>query len=195
MTNQVRAAYADESFKEQDDGGYYVLAAACFEPDGYDHARETAAPLRGGRRIGKPHWTEMDQAERERAAKALAGVEGFHIVTIGTPVPLRRQERARARCLDRLVIELHDYGIRHLVIESRGQRLNRRDIETARGARHRLLPRGTTFQVDHAPGSDEPLLWAADIVAGAVRAEQEGDSRYREILGDLIYDVTVPTGC
>lgn len=195
MADQVRTAYADESFDEQDGGGYYVLAAACFELSAYDHARETAALLRGGHRISKLHWTKMNPEHREHAAKAVAAVEGFHIVTIGAPVPKRRQERARARCLDRLVVELHGYGIEALVIEAREPELNRRDVKTVEGVRHRLSPVGASFRVDHVPGPAEPLLWIADVVAGAVRAEQEGDPQYREIFGDRIYDVLVPTGC
>lgn len=195
MADQVRTAYADESFDEQDGGGYYVLAAACFDLDSYDHARDTADLLRGVHDIDKLHWTEMDRAHKEQAAKAVAAVEGFHIVTIGTPVPKRRQERARARCLDRLVVELHGYGIGSLVLEAREPELNRRDIATVKGTRHRLFPGGAHFRVDHVPGPTEPLLWTADILAGAVRAEQEGNPRYREILGDRIYDVLVPTGC
>lgn len=195
MADQARTAYADESFKEQDGSGYYVMAAACFEPGVCDQAREAVTELRSGHGVVKAHWTEMTRAYREQAAKALAAVEGIHIVTVGSPVPRRRQERARARCLERLIIELHGFGITSLVIEAREPQLNRRDIETVKGARYRLLPKGSNFRVDHVLGPAEPLLWIADIVAGAVRAEQEGDSQYREILGDRIYDVMVPTGC
>lgn len=195
MADQVRTAYADESFKEQDGSGYYLMAAACFNPNVYDHAREAVISLRTGHHVAKLHWARMDRADREQAAKAVAAIEGFHIVTIGAPVPERRQERARARCLDRLVVELHSLGVTSLVIEAREPELNQRDVETVRGARHRLFPGGTRFHVEHVPGPTEPLLWIADILVGAVRAEQEGEPRYREILADRIYDVTVPTGC
>ncbi|MFI5634714.1 hypothetical protein ACIA8E_36270 [Streptomyces sp. NPDC051664] len=37
----------------------------------------------------------------------------------------------------------------------------------------------------------EPLLWVADIVAGAVRAEKLGEPRYREILRERVIDFPV----
>ncbi|MCS7479842.1 hypothetical protein ACFFQW_19015 [Umezawaea endophytica] len=33
------------------------------------------------------------------------------MVTVGTPVPRRRQEQARALCLNSLVRELHGFGV------------------------------------------------------------------------------------
>jgi hypothetical protein len=45
------------------------------------------------------------------------------------------------------------------------------------------------------PGSADPLLWSADIVAGAVRAHYDGDPTFVDILSDQIYEVRVSTGC
>ncbi|NJQ02496.1 hypothetical protein [Streptomyces zingiberis] len=44
-------------------------------------------------------------------------------------------------------------------------------------------------------GSAEPLLWMSDIVAGAVRAQKQGNARYRDILGEVVMDFSIPTGC
>lgn len=38
------------------------------------------------------------------------------------------------------------------------------------------LPKGSTFRIDHRPGSKEPALWCADIVAGAFRWKQRGNA-------------------
>ena len=111
----------------------------------------------------------MDRLQQKDAAHRVAGIEGFHVVAVGTPVPRRRQERARAACLRALVSALHGFGVQQLLIEARAPDLNRRDVATVQGARF-ALPKGSRFRVDHIPGSAEPLLWVADVVASVVRS-------------------------
>jgi hypothetical protein len=190
----VGPASADESFQESPDAkGFSVLAAVVFDHGAHDHAREMLLDLRG-HRATKLHWNEMDRHERRTAAHRLAGISGLHVVTVGSPVPHRRQERARAVCLTRLVHELHGYGVRELLVEARTDVLNKRDVTTVTGARHRLSV-GTRFRVTHQPGAVEPLFWAADIVAGAVRAHRLGTPTYWELLTDRLYEIDVDTDC
>ena len=91
-----RQAFIDESFHEAPTGGFYVLAAAMFDPTSYELVRRAIREIRGMRNTSKLHWNEMDAQQRRNAVKTVAGIDGFHVVTIGTPVPRRRQERARA---------------------------------------------------------------------------------------------------
>jgi hypothetical protein len=139
--------------------------------------------LRGTKAISKLHWNEMDRGQQRAAAKAVSALEGFHVVTVGAPLPSRRQERARAGRLAQLVVELHGFDVVELVVESRTRALNQRDVNTVIGARFRL-PKGAEFRVEHLPGADEPILWAADVVAGAVRAAKQEQPACREILAD-----------
>jgi len=187
-------AFGDESFKESDKDGFYVLAAAVFDRAVHDEVRIVMSELRGKRRIPKLHWNEMDPAEQEAAVKTLADLDGFHLVAVGTPVPRRRQERARACCLRRLVHELSAFDVEMLVLESRTATLDARDVETVKGSRFDL-PKGTPFRVTHQPGKLEPLLWAADIVAGAIRAGEDGRPGYRRLIEDLVYEIAVETDC
>jgi hypothetical protein len=187
-------AFADESFHETDTGrGFYVLAAAVFEPDTHDAARVAMIEVRG-KHAGKLHWHKLKFQDRRNAVKRVADLGGLHVVVVGTPVSHTRQERARAMCLTKLTVELHGYGVTELVMESRSRQLNRRDLTTVAGARQ-LLPRGADFRAQHVPGAMEPLTWAADIIAGAVRAHQEGDPAYLDLLRDRVYEIQVPTGC
>nr|WP_255375877.1 hypothetical protein [Saccharomonospora sp. CUA-673] len=167
-----------------------------FEPADEDDVREVLQRLRGPRRrVGKLHWNEMNESQKHRAAKEIGGLEGFHVVAVGAPVPQQRQERARARCLSTLLFELHSYGAERLIMESRSKELNARDVKAFVGARYQL-PKGTSFRVEHVPGPDEPLLWAADVVAGAVRASREDESApFRAALEHCVYEVSVDTGC
>jgi hypothetical protein len=187
-------AFADESFREDPTEGVYVLAAAVLEVRAQQPARELMRRLLGSRRTNKLHWHEMDRLQQKDAAYRVAGIKGFHVVAVGAPVPRRRQERARATCLTALVGELHGFGVQHLLIEARSANLNRRDVATVQGARF-ALPKGNHFRVDHVPGSAEPLLWVADVVAGVVRASRQGSPIQLELLGERVHVLEVPTGC
>ncbi|MGH3965377.1 MAG: hypothetical protein ACRDRY_19300 [Pseudonocardiaceae bacterium] len=187
-------AFADESFREDPTEGFYVLAAAVLEVRAQQPARELMRRLLGSRRTTKLHWHEMDRLQQKDAAHRVAGIEGFHVVAVGSPVPRRRQERARAACLTALVGELHGFGVQHLLIEARAADLNRRDVATVQGARFGL-PKGARFRVDHIPGSAEPLLWVADVVAGVVRASRQGSPVQLELLGERVHVLEVPTSC
>ncbi|MFI0469093.1 hypothetical protein ACH347_33890 [Saccharopolyspora sp. 5N102] len=186
-------AYGDESFREHLEHGFYVLASAVFEIPTLEDARETLLALRGKRR--KLHWHGMDADEQRRVVKQLADLDGLHVVVIGSPVPLQRQERARAKCLTQLIIELHGLDVDTLVLEARSPDLNQRDVQTAAGVRQTWLPRGAQFRIDHCPGPGQPLLWAADVVAGVCRAAYLGDDEYREMLADRVYDIEIDTNC
>lgn len=75
----------------------------------------------------------MDRLQQKDAAYCIAGIEGFHVVAVGSPMPCRRQEHARPACLTALVGELPGFGVQHLVIEAGGPDLNRRDVATVQG--------------------------------------------------------------
>jgi hypothetical protein len=190
----LHKAYADESFREDAVHGFYVLAAAVIEPDARGRARDAMLDLRGARKSAKLHWNEMDRHQRAVAAKTVASLEGFHVVTVGTPVPRRRQERVRALCLTSLVRELHGFGVGALVMEGRTPELDQRDVNTVIGARY-ALPKGEVFRVEHLPGAEEPILWAADVVAGAVRAAKQDRVDLLEILAGCVHEIDVVTDC
>ncbi|MFF4607815.1 hypothetical protein ACFY12_34380 [Streptomyces sp. NPDC001339] len=183
-------AWSDESFHEHDDTGFYIIAAALIPDDVQEHVRKEMLRLQARHSSTKVHWTKADRTQRAELARAVAALDGLHVVAIGAPVRPRRQERARAHCLNLLVCELHWFGVEHLFMEARDPVLNARDVATVQQARY-ALPKDARFRLDHLPGAAEPLLWVADIVAGAVRAEKLGDPRYRAILGERVIDFPV----
>ncbi|SFW12004.1 hypothetical protein [Amycolatopsis australiensis] len=187
----VLQAFADESFHEDDGGGFYVLAAAVLPADRHAELRQLMLDLRGPR-SGKLHWQVLTEVQRRDAAKRVADFDELHFVAVGSPVPVRRQERGRALCLQRLVAELHGVGVEHLVAEGRTVQLNARDVRTVQQARF-MLPKGARFRLDHMLGVDEPLLWVSDIVAGAVRARLHGNETFFEPLADCVLELQVGT--
>ncbi|MFD4919593.1 hypothetical protein ACFWNR_41125 [Streptomyces virginiae] len=185
----------DESFHENSEKGFYILAATIIDPTCTDEVRASMRRMKGRRDTSKVHWTEMDHRQRRDAAQLVASQNGIYVVSVGTPVPKRKQERARSKCLTPLIVELHGFGINQLYLEAREAELNARDIRTVANARQTILPKGTLFRADHVPGSGEPLLWISDIVAGAVRAHRTGDRQYTDLLGDTLVDFEVGTDC
>lgn len=137
----------------------------------------------------------MDRLQQRHIAKQLADFDGLHVVVTGAPVPRRRQERARAKCLSALIHELYGYGVEKLILEARETELNQADIRTTAGVRQHDLPKGAQFRVEHVPGAHEPLLWAADVIAGTCRASREGHHEPRLLLGDRIYEIPLGTDC
>jgi hypothetical protein len=85
-------------------------------------------------------------------------------------------------------------GVRHLIMESREQELNLRDVHTVAGTRF-LLPKESSFHVDHDHGTRKPILWVADLVAGAVRAHRLGDPTSRDALDNCVHEIDVVTDC
>lgn len=39
----------------------------------------------------KLHWNELDDQEKQTATKAVSELDGFHIVTVGAPVPAKNE--------------------------------------------------------------------------------------------------------
>ncbi|MDX3099032.1 hypothetical protein PV417_31780 [Streptomyces sp. ME19-03-3] len=191
----MKTAWLDESFREHESAGFYIIAATILDPASTGTARLTMRGLKGPRDTTKLHWNEMDHTERKDAAQVVAALEGLHVVSVGSPVPQRKQERARSKCLRALILELHGFGVSRLCLEAREEELNVRDIRTIATVRQTILPKGTLMRAEHVPGAMEPLLWISDIVAGATRAQRRGDSRYADLLGETLIDFDVPTDC
>jgi hypothetical protein len=83
------------------------------------------------------------------------------------------QDAARDLCLKRLLLDLQKWeekwGIDELMIESRhgrGDVLDRVTILSAQNGKR--APQKLKY--DFVAGSDDPMLWAADAIAGAVRS-------------------------
>lgn len=185
-----RVAFADEAYEDQETSGFYVLAAAVFEPAILDEARRVLSAIRARPHARKVHWYEMDAAQRLEAAEQLHDLDGLHVVVVGAPVARRRQERARALCLKAVVRELYGLDVEELHIETRERRLDARDVDTVRGARYELAA-SARFVVQHELGAAEPAFRAADVIAGAVRTAHLGDATYRKVLGDRLYELEI----
>jgi hypothetical protein len=74
---------------------------------------------------------------------------------------MRKQERARAACLRRLVWELVEVGVSRLTLEARPDALMTRDRRTVDDLRVRsAIP--LAMRVEHGRPSEDALLWLPD---------------------------------
>lgn len=163
-----QTAWGDESMRFDIERPAYVFAAAIVGVDALDDIRDVMRPLRvAGNKL---HWRDLDPRQRTSVVNAIAEIEALHVAVIATPMDPRRQERARAKCIQRMLAFLAEMGVGPVVLEQRTESLNARDqklITRLRGTRS--LPASLT--VGFGQPSKEPLLWIPDIVAGAVGDE------------------------
>jgi hypothetical protein len=188
---QPLEAFVDESYDDQSAPGFYVLAAAVLPANRHAELREAMLAIRARHRTTKLHWYAMEQQEKIDVAKRIGAFEEMHIVTIGAPVSHQKQERGRALCLHRLVMELHGAGVTRLVAEGRQSSLDALDVDTVRRARQHMLPKGAVFRIEHQRGAREPLLWISDMVAGAIRARIQGNPAFFDSLAHCVVEVPV----
>lgn len=167
-------AYVDESIRTTE--GFYILAAAVLDEPDQDQARDEL--LRLSQRGMPFHWRLEHPRRRTEAINVVKELSSLHVVVIGAPVNPRRQERARRQCIEALLHHLEAAGTAHVLLETRNATADRRDIAAVDQCRSRGAI-SHAIRVDHGRPSEEPLLWLADIVAGAVSAAAGGDPMYR----------------
>jgi len=167
-------AYVDESLRIHE--GLYVLAAVIVVDTQADRHRERlrALLLRGQRRL---HWRDESSKRRALLIRTVGQLPHTGVVVIATGVPPRRQERARRKCIERLLAELAGRGVASVVFERRHQELDARDrAMVAALRRQRSIP--AWLRASWVPAADEPLLWLPDIAAGAASLAAAGEAAY-----------------
>ena len=170
-------AYVDESIRTTE--GFYILAAAVLDEPDRDKARDELSRLS---QRGMPfHWRLEHPRRRSEAISVVRELASLHVVVVGAPVNPRRQERARRQCIEALLYHLESAGTAHVLLETRNATADRRDIAAVDQFRARGVI-SHAIRVDHGRPSEEPLLWLADIVAGAVSAAEGGEPAYRTLI-------------
>jgi hypothetical protein len=174
-----KTAYVDEAY-EVGPAGVYVLAAVVAPADATDLRRELRNALRQGRQP-RPHFSKENHKRRIVLADAVAGL-GLP-ATVVVESSAGRAVRARGRCLARLAWELgQETGVDAIVFESRGRPADQHDASIlARTARQ-----GPRLAATFVRATEDPILWLADIIAGAVFQEvARGNSAYRAAPGTV----------
>ncbi|MGA4991456.1 hypothetical protein [Nonomuraea bangladeshensis] len=101
-----------------------------------------------------------------------------------------RTERARRRCLERLLIEIDQAGAAKVVIESRSPEQDQLDRGLLTGLRKAtIVPK--SLAVTWQPSIGEPLLWAADAVVSATTWWIDGVPTFYDLLSPKMSTICV----
>ena len=122
------SAFVDESESRQDrDPGTYILSAAICETSmvpGLRESMESMRPASGA----KLHWKQIRTGAARAAVLAdVAALPVEHLVVVRLGGVRAPSERRRRVCLRRMLFELVELGVAHVVAESRGSADDRRD--------------------------------------------------------------------
>ncbi len=170
----AKTAFVDESLRVHD--GLYVLAAVIVaDADAEKHRQALRALLyRGQLRL---HWRDESAKRRSQLIRAVCRLRHTGAIVIAAGVAPTRQERARRKCIERLLAELTARGVASVVFERRHDELDARDRAlVAALKRQQSLP--AAVRASWQPATDEPLLWLPDIAAGAAALAETGDAIY-----------------
>lgn len=175
-------AWVDESGSDAAaDPHTYILAAAVCAGDAVDDARGAMESLRlvGQRKV---HWRDESDKRRLHLVESVAAIGLEHLVVVRDGRVDERPERRRRHCLERLFHELAQLGVESATVESRGPKDDERDSKMLDYMRRKGVLAGAALHVQHRAGPADPLLWAPDVVCGAVTRDRVGDASYLRVL-------------
>src|SRR5215467_13181537 len=136
----AKTAFIDESLRIH--AGLYVLATVIVADADADGHRQALRDLLHRRQL-RLHWRDESATRRKQLISAVCQLRHTGAVVIATGVAPRRQERARRKCIERLLTELTSRGIASIVFERRHDELDARGaraIHTASGPTGLLWP-------------------------------------------------------
>ena len=157
-----KTAYGDESILRAVGRGRYLLAATVYADEERARAALERAKPAGARKL---HWYDLDPRRRAASLEAVARIPQHTTIVSAAPLEGKKTERARRKALESLIRALAEIDVDALVLESRGAKEDKRDIDLLMGMRQRKDVR--VFRIDHYSGKEEPLLWVPDQILGA----------------------------
>ncbi|MFJ2662703.1 hypothetical protein [Arthrobacter koreensis] len=132
----------------------------------------------------------MEDREKKRVTGLVTGFDMAHMVVIGTPLDHRKQEHARAKCMERLLWELGQLEVTRVYLEQRTQSLNARDMKLVRHLRgKKSVP--SALRVDVQQPSVEPMLWIPDQVLGALGDAASNDDTWLDQYAGAVQQIEI----
>ena len=179
----MQSGWGDESGSiPSADPGSYIMAIAVLEDKEY--------PLVCRRMMDvilphekKVHWHGRDRSQRMQLCELVSNLPLMSIVVVHHQVGAR-ERRHRRKCLESLFPLAAGLGCANIVLESRGGQ-DASDFDTLQTLRAQKVVTGD-LRLDHRPGRDEPALWVADIVCGAVVQSRVGHGEFLEKLAPAV---------
>lgn len=136
------------------------------------------------------HWHAMEPKQNTRATTVIISLDAAHLVVVGPPLDHRKQERARAQCLEQLYWRLGELGVTQVFLEQRTKSLNHKDLQLVNTLQ---IKKATPekLRVDIAPPSTEPMLWIPDQILGALGDAQTHRGSWLEQYRGAIEQITI----
>ncbi|UQX11058.1 hypothetical protein [Candidatus Mycobacterium methanotrophicum] len=136
----IYAAWLDESGSNPAiDPNTYILSAVIGEAEHAPGIRESMRGLLVGKGHKKLHWRTEAARRQELIVKTIAALEVEYLVVVRAGGPAaEKPERRRRLCMERMLPELVKMGVDEVVIESRGSKDDRRDVQRALLRLHRI---------------------------------------------------------
>lgn len=182
MDNELHAWVDESTYFSHPKHGFYVLASAIAKAGDCRHIRQHLRNLVRSS-WDRLHWHEEEKQDRDNICETISKLPVDHLAVTSIS-DQKRQERARRKCLERLLFELHGRGVSQVWLESRQTALNRKDQQMV----STLVINGTiprSFEVNMAKPLDEPMLWIPDATAGMTSFSlRTGDTEWLTKLAD-----------
>lgn len=161
----------------QTPAGLYVVAAVIVE-ERQEEARAQARAVLPPKQV-RFHWRDEGGARRLAMLGCIVGLGASARGYVHRMADVRRQDRSRALCFKRLLWDLGQAGVGELVIESRREPNDRKDRQTIIWAQKAHIA-SQALDYRHGLPKEEPLLWFADALAGALRSDEVEGTSYLE---------------
>ncbi|MFG6278562.1 DUF3800 domain-containing protein [Microbacterium sp. 5K110] len=186
----MQYAFVDESEPNgTGHGGPYIMVASMPLVEDLDDLRQRLMRLKP-RRQKKLHWYESVDSVRAATIELISEMPFIHWAVVVEPPGSDSAERRRRSCMERLFHEVEGLeAVDQVVMESRGQADDRRDMRMVSNLRTRRVITGS-IRVNHYRGIEEPLLWVPDAVCGAMNARLAGDSQWSDRLARQLWVCT-----
>lgn len=171
-------AFGDESILLSTNPPLYLLGASILGGDESSATKklEQAKP----KNASKLHWRNMSDRQKADSLAIISNIDHQTVLVEAAPLKGIKQERARRKCLETILIELESRNIVQLLLESRQDRLDKRDKDCLLYARRAKAI--STIDVAHSRGSDDARLWLPDQILGAYGENKKAnaDTRWLE---------------
>lgn len=180
VSDPVFRAFLDESSANRGEAQQEYLVCAALIPDfECDDLRDQLGPLLLPGQV-KVHWTDESERRRQEIVARIVELGPINVVISHLDARRRKVERYRRKCLERTYHELIDMQVYDLTLECRTDNQDRDDLAHIVALRGQGMDR--QLRISHRRGGDEPLLWIADVVLGAVNSAHLGQEQHLEAL-------------
>ncbi|MDQ1123463.1 hypothetical protein [Microbacterium trichothecenolyticum] len=177
-------AFIDESSAVRSSTRQEYLIGAGFIPfEACDEIREQLRCLALPGQV-KLHWTDESEPHRRNIVERISALAPMTRVVTHRSERVKKNERCRRNCLEALYHDMAGMEVFDLLLEDRSPSQNSRDGERIVALQGQGLD--SRVRIAHRRGGDEPLLWIADVLLGAINAAALGQPAHLETLQETV---------